>query len=88
MKCVCTKCPVQDGSQCVKDKLAMAPAAFMKQPLNGTDIPGMYCSTGKATCTDINTAKTCICGTCPLWAEYSLVKGTPKGYYCRDGATR
>ena len=43
-------------------------------------IEGFYCAKGKTTCN--LTDKGCICGTCPLWEEYSL----SKGYFCLNGA--
>jgi len=92
MKCICTRCPVQSRSRCVKEKLANA-QELMKQ--RGTammpkpeDVPGLYCASGVATCKDIDTKQMCICGDCSLWEAYRLVSTKPLGYYCRDGKAR
>ncbi|APV43725.1 hypothetical protein Dform_00365 [Dehalogenimonas formicexedens] len=87
MKCQCTKCPVQADSACVKGKMSGMKAAMMKNPLQKEDVPGMYCSTGRATCGDTDFSKMCICMTCPIWEEYKLAEGKPMGYFCRDGAS-
>jgi hypothetical protein len=85
MKCICGKCPVQAESQCSKAKKPDIPEALKQSPLQADAIPGMYCGTGKASCTDLDMSKMCMCGACPLWEEYSLAATTPMGYYCRDG---
>ncbi len=84
-KCVCGKCPVQANSQCAKTKMAGIGQALGRQPLQAADIPGLYCATGKATCTDLDWSKMCMCMACPMWETYSLGTTTPMGYYCRDG---
>jgi hypothetical protein len=87
-KCQCPKCPVQSKSQCVSGKVATIKEALSKSPLKREDIPGQYCSTGKATCQDLDPKQTCICGNCAVFKEYNLAKGTPVGYYCRDGFSK
>jgi len=85
-KCVCPKCPVQAKSQCVSQKVSVLADALKKVPLKREDIPGLYCSTGKATCTDLNSQEMCICGSCPVWTEFKLAGGKPAaGHFCRDG---
>jgi hypothetical protein len=84
-KCQCPKCPVQAKSQCASEKLGAITQALSKNPLLREDIPGVYCSTGKATCQDLDPTKSCICGGCSVFKEQSLATGTPVGYYCRDG---
>jgi len=86
-KCICTKCPVQANSKCAKDKI-MAMGKAMNMPMQAADVPGMYCSTGKAACTDLDMSKMCMCMACPLWAQYSLATSKPMGYYCRDGMAK
>jgi hypothetical protein len=91
-KCVCTKCPVQGKSQCVKEKME-AMSKMMGDPGNTgmmpkpEAIPGMYCSTGRATCKDTDYAQMCICGSCLVWQENALANGKPMGYFCRDGVS-
>lgn len=84
-KCMCPKCPVQAKSQCVKSKLATIKEALAKTPLIRGEIPGIYCSTGTATCTDLDPKQACMCGSCSVFGEYSLGSGKPAGYFCRDG---
>lgn len=87
-KCVCPNCPVQAKSQCVSGKMATIGTALKSNPLKREDIPGLYCSSGTATCRDLNPKQSCICGTCPIFSEYKLAAGQPVGYYCRDGSAR
>ena len=84
--CICGQCQVQVNSECIKRKATNIMAALNKSPLVADDIPGMYCSTGKSDCKDIDTKQMCICSGCLLWFEYNLEDRRPKGYYCRDGA--
>jgi hypothetical protein len=88
--CICTECPVQTASPCVKEQQAKAQKALggggaLPKP---EEVPGLYCATGAAACKDINTRQMCICGDCPIWKEYMLVSGKPLGYFCRDGKAR
>ena len=87
-KCLCPKCPVQSKSQCVSKKLGTISDALSKNPLLREDIPGVYCSTGKATCQDLDPKQSCICGGCSVFKESNLAAGTPVGYYCRDGYSK
>lgn len=87
-RCMCPRCPVQAKSACVSGKVAGIKDALKRNPLKREDIPGVYCSTGTATCQDINTKQSCVCGACPVFAQYKLASGQPVGYYCRDGAAR
>jgi hypothetical protein len=88
-RCRCPQCPVQADSKCVKDKLESSKKELEKLPEgevpNPEDVPGIYCSTGKATCRDLNPGKQCICDTCDVWKEYVLEKGTPSQYFCQNG---
>lgn len=92
MKCVCKSCPVQAKSECVKKKKEMMMEMMGKMKEDEKmmmpkpeDMPGLYCSAGKAACMDIDTTQMCICGQCPVWSEYKLADGKPMGYFCRDG---
>ena len=92
-KCNCSTCPVQMESKCVKEKkmkaMEMMPKIKETKMMPSPEmVPGMYCANGKATCTDIDTKKMCQCTICPLWEEYDLAKGEPKGYFCRDGIAK
>ncbi len=88
-KCMCSECPVQAGSKCVSEKLKSSKEE-MKHLGKGKvpkpeNVPGIYCSTGVATCKDLDPTKSCICGTCAVWAEYNLAEGKPAGYFCQNG---
>ncbi len=88
-RCRCTQCPVQADSRCVKDKLESSKKAMEKMPVgevpNPEDVPGIYCSTGNASCQGLNPDRQCICNTCDVWKEYFLEKGTPSQYFCLNG---
>jgi hypothetical protein len=84
-KCRCTICPVQRKSQCVTDDISRIPDSLKTSPPNSKAIPNVYCSQGAATCTDIDTALSCICPSCLVFSEYKLINGQPVEYYCRDG---
>ncbi len=85
-KCRCWECPVQGDSQCIKqnsDKMGdvLTTTYFLPEI-----VPGLYCSSGVATCDDIDTSRNCICDTCLVFKNYDLKNNKPYGYYCRDGA--
>ena len=88
-KCRCSQCPVQIDSKCIKDKLESSKTEMSKIPAGEVpdpeDVPGIYCSTGKATCQDLNPDRQCICNTCDVWKEYDLEKATPSQYFCQNG---
>jgi hypothetical protein len=88
-KCMCPQCPVQADSQCAKEKLES-----LKRELEGArevdipgpqKVPGVYCSTGKATCQDLHPERGCICNTCAVWREYNLQNVKPVMYFCQKG---
>jgi hypothetical protein len=88
-KCMCPKCPVQVDSKCAMDKLnnlvkglESAREGEIPEP---QDVPGIYCSSGKATCQDLNFDQQCICYTCAVWNEYNLGDGAPSMYFCQNG---
>jgi hypothetical protein len=92
-KCQCTSCPVQAKSECFKGKVRkmqemMSEDVDIASMIEPEDVPGLYCSTGKASCTDLDAHQICKCGECPLWTEYGLNKGAPGSYFCRDGTAR
>ena len=88
-KCMCPKCPVQANSKCAMDKLDN----LMKKYGSGSegnvpknqDVPGIYCSTGRATCQDLYPEEQCICYTCAVWKEYNLQNVKPTMYFCQRG---
>lgn len=87
-KCMCPRCPVQGKSQCVSGKMSAIQKSLKSPTLKREDIPGEYCATGTASCDDIDTKQSCMCGACPVFSQYKLDKGQPAGYFCRDGMAR
>ena len=66
-RCMCPQCPVQADSVCTLDKIGN-----LKNEMKslGKDevpephkVPGIYCSSGTATCSDLDPNKDCICKT-------------------------
>jgi len=49
------------------------------------DVPGVYCSEGKARCQDLNFDRKCICGSCEVWNEYNLKDADPNNHFCQHG---
>lgn len=88
-KCRCSECPVQADSQCAQDKLKSSKQKMENMPAGEVpppeDVPGIYCSTGKATCQDLDPDKQCICGTCEVWKEYGLKDSDPNNHFCHNG---
>jgi hypothetical protein len=89
-KCMCSECPVQADSQCAMDKLRKSKKEAEKLPAgqapNPEDVPGIYCSTGKARCQDLNFERQCICGSCEVWKEYDLKDVDPNNHFCQHGS--
>lgn len=56
----------------------------IKMP-NPNQLPGPYCSIGKAACNDLDGNKACICNTCPVYKEHNLGAGKPLEYFCFNG---
>jgi len=89
-KCLCTKCAVQIESQCAKDKekiMLLMTYQDLDSPMRLDEgrFPGLYCTTGQASCTDIDTKKVCKCNECPIWDGYKL---EPERYFCKQGKAK
>jgi len=88
-RCRCSECPVQADSDCAKDKLQKSKQEMEKMPAgkvpNPEDVPGIYCSTGKARCQDLNFDRQCICGSCEVWKDYKLMDLDPNNHFCQHG---
>jgi hypothetical protein len=86
MLCMCSKCPVQAESMCFKEKMEKIQAMLQSGIMPPSeDLPGLYCSSGVAACTDIDVTRMCLCSDCPVWAKYHLADGMPMEDFCRDG---
>ncbi|MGZ4857875.1 MAG: DUF2769 domain-containing protein, partial [Methanobacteriaceae archaeon] len=76
-------------SACANYKLMKMQEIIQKKEMPESDIVlGMYCATGKATCTDLDFERWCQCNYCGVWKENDLEDGEPFGYFCRDGEAR
>ena len=53
-----------------------------------SDVPGMYCASGTATCSDLDSGKMCNCPNCDVFKENNLKQGEPGGYFCQKGAAK
>jgi len=86
-RCLCLDCPVQRNSKCVADKKKIM-LLITQQDLDSamrmdTDrVPGVYCSTGRAICTDIDPHEECLCSECEVWLEHRLGDAEISEYFC------
>jgi Protein of unknown function (DUF2769) len=79
-KCWCGQCPVQIGSRCAEALYSAFKDSDELPPPE--DLGGMYCSTGKAICTDLELTNLCNCPACTVWAENRL----SSNHYCVFGS--
>lgn len=86
-RCLCPGCPVQAKSECVQDKMSKLQSQSGGIPAEG-DVPEVYCSTGKATCENLDENQPCQCDKCKVWKQYNLDKAEINYYYCIDGKAR
>jgi hypothetical protein len=88
-RCKCSQCPVQADSQCAQDKIKSLKQAMENLPAgeisNPEDVPGVYCSEGKALCQDLDFDRQCICDSCDVGIEYDLKDANPNNHYCQHG---
>lgn len=49
------------------------------------ELPGPYCSIGKAACNDLDGNKACICATCQVYVDFNLASGKPVEHFCFNG---
>ncbi len=87
-RCLCPKCQVQGDSVCVTEKMALIGGDVRGTLPTPEEMPGEYCSSGTATCQDIDASRVCSCFGCPVYSDYKLADGQPTCYYCRDGSAR
>ena len=86
-RCLCSGCPVQAKNVCPHDKLAELQTLKEAMPLK-ENVPGIYCSTGKATCEGLDSSQPCQCSKCEVWYEYNLGNREPISYYCTKGEVK
>jgi hypothetical protein len=87
-KCVCSQCPVQAESECAQTKMKMLQESMTGMSPEPSDVPGVYCATGIATCSDIDPNKMCNCPNCEVFKENNLEHGEPGGYFCQKGMAK
>lgn len=87
-QCLCDRCPVQEKSQCAKEKLKAMEDVVAKGDAPKKDIPKLYCATGATPCRDMDFDQECICGNCTIWYKYLLAKENPKCCYCQLGRVK
>ena len=46
------------------------------------DLPGPFCSIGKAACSDLDNSKACIYNQCQVYKEFNLATGKPVEHFC------
>lgn len=56
----------------------------MKMP-KPEELPGPFCSIGKAACNDLDNSKACICNQCQVYKDFSLTAGKPVEHFCFNG---
>ena len=82
-RCLCPGCPVQKESICAEGKrrimLEIAYSSESGMYFERDRVPGMYCTTGKALCSDLDFNKICKCPDCSVYKEYKL----ENRYYCK-----
>ena len=88
-RCRCSQCPVQADSQCAHDKIKSSKQAMENLPAgeipNPENVPGVYCSEGKARCQDLDFDRQCNCDSCDVWKEYDLKNANPNNHFCQHG---
>ena len=86
-KCLCTSCPVQENSNCIQEKNMILDDKISQGDLmlDADETPALYCLTGETDCSDIDTAKNCICLECPVYKEYQLDNRQPPLIFCQVG---
>ena len=86
-KCLCTSCPVQENSNCIQEKNMILDDKISQGDLmlDADETPALYCLTGETDCSDIDTAKNCICTECSIYQEYQLNKCQTSEKYCLKG---
>ena len=83
-KCICWKCTVQADSDCIKKNAEKMGEVMSTNLFEPEIVPGLYCSSGVASCKDLDTKRPCICYECPVFVDYNLTEGQPIDHYCKN----
>jgi hypothetical protein len=92
-ECLCKICPVQTDSKCSSDKLdiinkKLKEKGDVKDLFKPEELPLVYCSIDKATCSDLAEMELCKCTQCAVWLDNNLADSEPIEYFCIDGAPK
>lgn len=79
-KCWCGSCPVQVHSECARELYEASKGSDELPPPER--LGGLYCSTGKTICTDVQFVNLCNCPACLVWSENDL----SSNHYCLHGS--
>jgi hypothetical protein len=60
----------------------MAQTPMRNMEMNPNEIAGPYCTTGVASCMDLDINKACICPSCQVYKEYNLRNARPVEHFC------
>ena len=80
-KCWCGSCPVQVKSACAKNLYEKAKES--EELPAPEQLGGLYCSTGKTICKDVDIINQCNCPSCLVWSENKL----SSNHYCFLGSS-
>ena len=87
-KCICWQCTVQTDSACIKKNAEKMGEVMSTNFFEPKIVPGLYCSSGVASCKDIDTNRSCICYKCPVFIDYNLEEYQPIDHYCKNGSAK
>jgi len=62
--------------------LSMAQTPMEKMDMKPDELAGPFCTTGVASCRDLDMNKACICPSCQIYKEYNLKDARPVEHYC------
>ncbi len=93
-KCLCSKCPVQTKSSCIKDQMKIIEEVGHSVDLDSgyildpEKVPMVFCSHGKTKCKDLDFHEECQCINCDIWKEYDLEVREAPAYFCKNGKAK
>ena len=87
-KCICWQCTVQTDSACIKKNAEKMGEVMSTNFFEPKIVPGLYFSSGVASCKDIDTNRSCICYKCPVFIDYNLEEYRPIDHYCKNGSAK
>ena len=62
--------------------MSMAQTPMKEMDMKPNEIAGPYCTTGVASCMDLDINKACICPSCNVYTEYNLKNARPVEHFC------